>query len=111
MIDDIITIIGIFCAAIFIHHTGQAKPRANIKKYRLESAHITIRRQYRPANGIGNTISLADRPIKKRDCIMPFKIGCVGKDQISIGNHFRLISIGIDDFWNLIFAGFVIFCG
>ena len=87
MIDDIVTIILEFWCAITVHHAGQTKPCTQIKQHRLEAAHITIRFHHRPANGIGNTVSLADRPIKQLDRVIAFEICRVRQNQIGIGNH------------------------
>ena len=88
MIDHIIRIISKFSTAIFIGHAWQAKTRTEIEQDRLKAAYITIRLHHRPAYTVCHRICLANRPIQKRDTVMPLKIGCVRQDQICKRHHF-----------------------
>ena len=88
MIDHIIRIISKFSTAIFIGHAWQAKTRAEIEQDRLKAAYIAIRLHHRPADTVCNGICLANRPVKKRDTVVPLKIGCVRQDQICKRHHF-----------------------
>ena len=59
-----------FRAAVFVDHSGQTKPCAEIKQHGLEAADITIRCDHRPADGISNSVRLTDRPVEQRDAVM-----------------------------------------
>ena len=105
VVHDVVAVILELGAAVVIHHAGKSQPRAQIEQHRLEAAHIAVRLDHRPADGVRHRIGLADRPVEKRDRIMPFEIGRVGKHQVGIGDHFRRIGVGIDQLRYLVLAG------
>ena len=63
VVSDVVGVILILLAAVFVHETGQAKARAQITKHRLEAAHITIGFNHRPADRVSNPVCFTDGAI------------------------------------------------
>ncbi len=80
-----------------IDHAGQLQPGTQIEQHILERPHVAIERHDRLADGIGQAIGIADRPVEERDAVMAFEIGGVGQDEIGIGHRLGIEGIGIDE--------------
>ena len=104
MVRDIVCVVCVFCAAIFIDEGRQAQLCAQFHEGCLEPLHVSVRGDHGPADRIGGGISLADRAVEQADAIMALEIGRIGQDEICIGHHLGSVGIGVDDVRDLVAA-------
>ena len=103
--DDIVGIVLVEGRSPAVDEGRQAKPRAEIDQDALEPAHVAVRLDHRPADRVADRIRLRDRPVEKRNAVVPLEIGRVGQDQVGIGDHLGRIGVRIDDLGDAVFAG------
>ena len=108
VVGDVIGVILVFRAAVFVHKAGHAEPRAQIAEHRLEAAHVAVRLHHRPADRVRHRVAFADRAVQQADAVVTLQIGRVGQDQVGVGHHFGRIGIRIDDAGDDVVAVFVL---
>ena len=108
VIGDVVSVVGVFLAAVVVDESRQAQLCAKLAKDRLKAAHVAVRLNHRPADRVGRGIRFANGPVEKRYAVVPFQISGIRQDQVRVGDHFGAIGIRIDDAGDDVVAVFVL---
>ena len=104
----VVGVVLVLWRSVRIHEPGQAKPCAEIAEDRLEAAHVAVRFDHGPADGICGRLGFTDGTVKERNAVMPLKIRGVGQDQVRVGHHLRRVGIRIDYPGDRVFAAVIL---
>ena len=112
VIDNIVGIAaGEFRRHVLLDHARQAQPCAKVEHHRLERSHVAVGLDHRLADRVCRPVRFGDRAVEQRDAVPTLQIGRVGQDQVGIGDHLRIVGIGVDDLRDDIIAGLLVdFC-
>ena len=102
--QDVVGVVAELRRTVFVGHRRQAEARAKIEQYRLEAAHIPIRREDRMPDRIAGAIGIGNRTIEQGDRVEAFEVGRVGQDQVGIGDHLARIRVRVDDLGDAVLA-------
>ena len=106
VVDDVVRVAArIARRAVVGDEARQLEPRAEIEQHALERAHVAVGRDHRLADRVRRRVGGGDRPVEQRDAVPALQIGGVGQDQVGVGDHLRIIGVGVDDLRDAVFAG------